>query len=102
MKIKLLAVMTILVLVGCDRWPEPAKSEMGLASQLSADADRITVTKLSEFKDDLAYNDWRGVYLVKDKQTGKEWVGISGIGISEVGSHSQMVGKVMTQKADER
>lgn len=102
MEIKLLAAVSLLLMAGCDNGPEPAKSEMGLASQLSAGADRITVTKLSEFRDGLAYNDWRGVYLVKDKQTGQEWVGISGIGISEVGSHSQVAGKVMTQKRDER
>lgn len=102
MRVKLLAAVALLLLAGCDNGPKPAESEMDVASQLSTDADCITVTKLSEFRDGLAYNDWRGVYMMKDKKTGQSWIGISGIGISEVGSHSQMVGKVMTQKVDEQ
>ncbi|GHL06101.1 hypothetical protein ECZU21_51140 [Escherichia coli] len=44
-----------------------------------------------------------GVFIsFQDKQTGQEYIGISGIGISEVGSHSQMVGKVPQSVRDER
>ena len=75
---------------------------MAVSSQLSSDADRIKVTKMSEFRDTLAYDNWRGVYLIQDQQTGKEYIGISGIGISEVGSHTQMVGKVQQSVRDER
>lgn len=77
-------------------------STMAVSSQLSSDADRIKVTKMSEFRDWLAYDNRRGVYLIQDKQTGREYIGISGIGISEVGSHSQLVGKVQQQVRDER
>ncbi len=48
---------------------------------------RIRVERISVFADDLAYHDRRGVYVIVDKKTGHEFIGISGIGISEVGSH---------------
>jgi hypothetical protein len=52
------------------------------------DNDRIEVTRIGVFQDSLAYNSRRGVYVIRDKQTGREYIGISGVGISEVGSHS--------------
>ena len=97
-----LLITAVLLLSACDNEPAPAKSTMAVSSQLSSDADRIKVTKMSEFRDGLAYDNWRGVYLIRDKQTGREYIGISGIGISEVGSHSQLVGKVQQQVRDER
>lgn len=99
---KIFIVIFSLLLSACDSGPEPAKSMMDVSSQLSADADRIKVTKMSEFRDTLAYDNWRGVYLIQDKQTGKEYIGISGIGISEVGSHTRLVGKVQQSVGDER
>lgn len=95
-------LIAIFLLSACDSGPEPAKSTMAVSSQLSSDADRIKVTKMSEFRDTLAYDNWRGVYLIQDKQTGKEYIGISGIGISEVGAHTQLVGKVQQSVGDER
>lgn len=99
---KIFIVIFSLLLSACDSGPEAAKSTMDVSSQLSADADRIKVTKMSEFRDTLAYDNWRGVYLIQDKQTGKEYIGISGIGISEVGSHTRLVGKVQQSVGDER
>lgn len=59
---------------------------------------RVRVQLLNVYRDKLAYGNSRGVYLIKDTKTGVEYIGISGIGIQEVGSHS--VGK--TQQEDER
>ena len=59
---------------------------------------RFDVENVQNFKDDLAYNGVRGIYIFKDNLTGKEYIGISGVGISEVGSHS--AGK--TRVSDER
>ena len=100
MRVSLL--VAIFMLTACDRGPEPAKSTMAVSSQLSSDSDSIKVTKMSEFRAALAYDNWRGVYLIQDQQTGKEYIGISGIGISEVGSHTQLVGKVQQSVRDER
>lgn len=55
---------------------------------ISPENSRIEVTRVSVFTDDLAFNQKRGVYLIKDTKTGKEYIGISGVGIQEVGSHN--------------
>ena len=52
-----------------------------------AQSGRFDVQRVSQFRDDLAYDKWRGIYIIKDSKTGKEFVGISGIGISELGRH---------------
>jgi hypothetical protein len=49
--------------------------------------ERIKIVRTAVFRDDLAYNSVRGVYIITDTQTGKEYIGISGVGISETGSH---------------
>ena len=59
---------------------------------------RINVTRIGTFRDGLAYDSKRGIYIIKDNQTGKEYIGISGVGISETGSHQ--AGK--THLTDER
>lgn len=63
---------------------------------------RITVEWLGKFDDDLAYGGERGVYLIKDNEKKTEYIGISGIGISERGSHTKHVGKVVITEDDER
>lgn len=50
---------------------------------------RFVVTRVGVFRDDLAYHDRRGVYIIKDNTTGKEFVGVSGVGISELGVIAQ-------------
>lgn len=59
---------------------------------------RFRVQMVASFVDKLAYGDVRGVYVITDTTTGQEFVGISGIGISELGSHQS--GKVRV--GDER
>ncbi|MDH0348122.1 hypothetical protein [Aeromonas dhakensis] len=49
--------------------------------------NRFKVERVGLFKDDLAYDGRRGIYIITDTQTGQELVGLSGIGISELGSH---------------
>jgi len=61
--------------------------------------DRFTVTRSMTFRDELAYGNMRGVYVIVDEKTGREYVGVSGIGIAESGSHN--CGKACT-KQDER
>lgn len=48
--------------------------------------DRIKVTRIGVIQDELAYNNRRGIYIITDTKTGKEYVGVSGIGISELGT----------------
>ena len=44
------------------------------------------VKRVEVFEDELAYSHLRGIYEIMDKKTGKKYLGISGIGITEVGS----------------
>ena len=59
---------------------------------------RISVMRVGIIEDDLAYRDRRGIYIITDNKTGKEFIGVSGIGISEQGNHLE--NKVMVK--DER
>lgn len=59
---------------------------------------RININQIGIFRDELAYGYIRGIYIINDQKTGKEFIGISGIGISEIGSH--IIGK--TTIIDER
>lgn len=61
-------------------------------------AGRIRIERIGIFEDSIAYGSRRGIYLIHDDKTDSEYIGISGIGISEVGSH--MDGKISAH--DER
>jgi hypothetical protein len=50
--------------------------------------ERYKIIRVGTFEDDLAYDNKRGIYEIIDTKTGREYFGISGIGITEVGSHS--------------
>lgn len=65
---------------------------------VEAGPPRFTVTRVCVFTDRLAYNSRRAIYLLTDNKTGQEFVGISGVGIAELGEHQ--AGK--TEKKDER
>ena len=48
---------------------------------------RFRVKRVSVFQDDLAYGHQRGIYVIYDSLTGRELVGISGVGIGDLGKH---------------
>lgn len=60
--------------------------------------NRVHVQRIGVIEDSVAYDNRRGIYVVTDAKTGKEFVGISGVGIVETGQHMQ--GK--TSVEDER
>lgn len=62
------------------------------------DGRRITVERIGVVADSLAYGNRRGVYVIRDNKTGTEFIGVSGVGIAETGSHRS--GK--TSVSDER
>lgn len=94
-------IMFGLIFSGCDedkRYPGvdgryPVKNET-----ISDNSSDFVLIKKQTFYDESAYGNVRGVYILKDRATGKEYIGVSGIGISERGSHS--AGK--TTVSDER
>ena len=59
-----------------------------LGSDLEVETSaRFRIKRVSVFRDDLAYGRQRGVYVIYDSATGRELVGISGVGIGELGKH---------------
>lgn len=85
-----------LILSACspDATIEMKKGEGPKAEKTS----NYSVTRVAIFEDELAYNNRRGIYEIVDLNTGKKYLGVSGIGICEIGSHS--VGKSSVE--DER
>lgn len=84
---KNLALLLVVLLAGCG--PE-ATTTMQLpqsAPVTLSQPHRFEIRLVDVFQDSLAYQDRRGVYLIQDTETGKEYLGVSGIGISETGSH---------------
>ena len=73
-------IVGALLLVGCA--PEPT------AMMPVVNDSTIQVERLGVIKDDLAYNDRRGIYRITDTKTGQTWIGVSGVGITEIGQHS--------------
>lgn len=99
--IRIIAILFVLAVVGCNA--PPIDTQMGItapATELEPATvnSRIVVTRIGVIADKLAYSGRRGLYIITDTKTGKEYVGVSGIGISEFGSH--WVGK--TRAEDER
>lgn len=87
--LKVVILLAALVLPGCQ--PEatmPMIEHTATPTQPGAFADnRFKVELVGTFKDRLAYDGQRGIYIITDTKTGQELVGLSGIGISELGSH---------------
>lgn len=48
---------------------------------------RLRIERIGVIPDSIAYAGVRGIYVITDKKTGQEYIGISGIGIAETGSH---------------
>lgn len=81
MKFKSILAVALL-LAGCA--PDP-DTPMGAYPALPG---RIQIVRVGIIKDDIAYHERRGIYIITDTKTGKEYIGVSGIGISETGSRN--------------
>lgn len=82
---KKLILIAVLALAGCDsdtRVSSDARQMMPVNVN-----DRVQVVKIQEFRDELAYENVRAIYVITDKDTGQEYIGLSGVGIVEVGRH---------------
>lgn len=79
-------------LSGCegkkDKYPSVSGQVYKEEPKIISNTSEFDLVKKQSFFDDDAYSQVRSVYILKDKQTGKEYIGISGIGISERGSHT--------------
>lgn len=81
----IVVLLAVMLLTGCSR-----DIQTGVMPTLigQTNNDRFEVKLVQVFRDDLAYGYLRGIYILKDKKSGKEYLGISGVGISEIGTHS--------------
>jgi hypothetical protein len=98
----IIAAVAVAVLSACDEHDQDYNqrhnaSPVSLADS-STNSARFTVVRVAVFRDKLAYEGKRGIYTITDTTTGKEMLGISGVGISDLGLHSS--GKTST--TDER
>lgn len=67
-------------LMGCKDTAYPSVDP----SVAPATDSRFDLKKIGQFHDDDAYSSFRTVYILTDRKTGAEFVGVSGIGISEL------------------
>jgi hypothetical protein len=86
---KTLSILALLLLAGCSRDPSIEMRSTDVSGDRVIPNTRIKVERIGIFADGLAYNDRRGVYLITDTETGREYFGVSGIGIQEVATHQQ-------------
>jgi len=95
---KFILALMVLFVAGCDYTPDE-RAQMDQRDKSHSinltNSDRITVTRLSVIDDNLAYLGKRATYSIKDTETGKEFIGVSGIGIVETSSHQS--GKVRVE-----
>lgn len=59
---------------------------------------RFKLTLVQQVEDPLAYYDRRGVYILEDTTTGQQFIGISGVGITELGR--QYCGKACSKEVE--
>lgn len=96
MKTKILLTLGLaslaLTISGCDDKSTIYPSVTGQIQQeqpkYTSNTSEFDLIKKQTFYDSDAYNSTRSVYVLKDKATGKEYIGVSGIGISERGSNT--------------
>lgn len=96
-----LVVLPILVFTGCEnnqkaqreQFPNvgprvvvPEEKEV-VITKVTPPKLRFNLEKVQTFGDTDAYGNIRNIYILTDSETGKEYIGISGIGIVEMGYH---------------
>jgi hypothetical protein len=67
-------------LMGCKKTAYPSVDP----SVEAVTDSRFNLKKVGQFHDDDAHSSFRTVYILTDRKTGAEFVGVSGIGISEL------------------
>lgn len=92
---KPLYLLPFVLLAACE--PEPTQPLKTLEPNA-----RVTVERIGVIKDAIAYDERRGIYIIVDTKTGKEYIGVSGIGITETSAHAVSDGKTSHMVEDER
>ena len=86
-----ISVMAAFILMlGCG---QPSSESTPPNMEINATNGRVSIQRIMVFEDDIAYGDKRGIYIIRDHVTNKEFIGVSGIGISELGVHIHRMGR---------
>lgn len=103
MKAHIITLAAALFLCGCEpqNKPQPVAQDVDMPQPIEGKA-RFQVSIVGQFADDFAYRGRRGIYIIKDTETGAEYLGVSGVGVSEVGSHTTGSGRNRRTVQDER
>lgn len=98
--IRFVTMAAVLALTACGPKPNmPMYEQTASHSDIGIkDNERFKVERVGVFKDDLAYDARRGIYILTDTKTGREFVGVSGVGISELGSHQAGKARVSDER----
>ena len=83
----IVAVICGLMLSACAPEPTIPMQTEAVPQATFERQSRFSVERVGVFADDLAYGSRRGIYIITDTKTGQQFVGVSGVGISEIGSH---------------
>ena len=97
--VKKLILLSAFLLVACDGKPAPATIDSKVST---VDTGRFQVNEMAKFSDSDACNGSRKIFLITDIDSGKEFICVSGVGISEVGTHTYSTGKQIITAPDER
>lgn len=79
--------MAALAFPGCDIERRPAAVNLPQASNYKQGSQRFQIERIAVFEDSLAYQGTRGIYLIRDTQTGQVLFGVSGIGVAQLVPH---------------
>lgn len=86
MKVKYLLIFAAIPLAACIEPSDEYLQRQKMQSMTIQTDDRFEVKRTAVIFDSIAYRNQRGIYLIRDKKTGKEYVGLSGVGVSEIGT----------------
>jgi hypothetical protein len=79
-------LLCALLFAGCGPETDIPRKTLVVPSQDGT--GRFVLEAVDRYSDGNAYNSTRTVYVLRDTETGREFVGVSGVGIAEIGSHS--------------
>ncbi|HAT3959793.1 TPA: hypothetical protein I9Y37_001932 [Citrobacter freundii] len=87
---KRLTLLLPLLLVGCDvqSLPDVRQSQyqpqQTRATEIARPAGRFDMRVVDEFHDSNAYHDKRSIFIITDRKTHKEYLGVEGVGVTDL------------------
>ncbi len=87
---RLFLLFILSFLVGCEPQREPTITQgvSVYAPETSSYKGRFKLELVDYVSDSIAYGSRRGIYILTDTKTEQQFIGISGVGITQIGSHT--------------